>query len=687
MEEKKYDFTALFRPRHVAVIGASRTPGKLGHSVLKNLVNAGYAGRVSAVNPAGAEVEGKPGYRSVKEIPERVDCAFLAIPAAAIPDAVRDCAEAGVRVAILGAAGFAELGTEEGLQRQQAVAETARAAGLRLVGPNTNGILSTGDRLSLGYNASHAERFAPGNVSFVSHSGALMDGIARRLYGAGGALSKFIAAGNEADLGLLDYLEFLIDDESTAVIGLVIEALSDGPRFLRLCRASAKPIVALKLGRSALGAEATLAHSSRLAGSARAYEALFREAGVSTVKTVEALAGGCALLSTKAKTEDKRMVCVTTSGAGGAILADFAAERGMPLAGRRNGDWEEAVARDIARMTTLGPVRNPIDMGSVGPDWSQLADIFASLERNGIEGPTVAYAHSAPAPGWDENMADALIARNRRCAAPVVVLAPGGLKSELEQRYRAGGVPVHYDTTTCFDSLRCWYRSSTASTGEPPSRLKSPVEIRKKGAFLNEAESAAVLRQAGVPMVRSEQVSFLDEAKAAAAALGYPVVLKALVQGVAHKARQGFVAVGISDAAALERAFDSMSSRMKEKAPFLVQPMVSASAELIVGVSREAPLGHFLVFGLGGVHAEALDQASLLPVPAAPAAIRACIAASPLARIAPAEDLARILEGLQALVLDHADRIDSIDVNPLLVTGERCVAVDALIVFQKGTPG
>jgi acyl-CoA synthetase (NDP forming) len=284
-------------------------------------------------------------------------------------------------------------------------------------------------------------------------------------------------------------------------------------------------------------------------------------------------------------------------------------------------------------------------------------------------------------------MADALIARNRRCAAPVLVLAPGGLKSELEQRYRAGGVPIHYDTATCFDSLRCWYRSSSPSTDEAPSRLKSPVEISGKSGFLNEAESAAVLRQAGVPMVRSEQVFFLDEAKAAAAALGYPVVLKALAQGVAHKARQGFVAVGINDAVALERAFDSMSSRMKGKAPFLVQPMVSASAELIVGVSREAPLGHFLVFGVGGVHAEALDQASLLPVPAAPAAIRARIAASPLARIAPAEDLARVLEALQALVLDHADRIDSIDVNPLLVTGERCVAVDALIVFQKGTTG
>jgi acetate---CoA ligase (ADP-forming) len=676
----KLDF--LFQPKHVAVIGASRTPGKLGHSVLKNLVNGGYTGRVSAINPVGAEVEGKPGYRSLREMPERADCAFLAIPAAAIPDAVRECAEAGVRVAVLGAAGFAELGTEDGLTRQKDVAATARASGLRLVGPNTNGILSTVDRLSLGYNASHGERFAPGDVSFVSHSGALMDGIARRLYGAGGGLSKFIAAGNEADLNMLDYLEYLIEDDSTKVIGLVIEALSDGPRFLRLARKARKPIVALKIGRSALGAGATLAHSSRLAGSARAYEALFREAGVASVGTVEALACGCALLSSKTRTEDTRLVCVSTSGAGGAILADFAGERGMPLAGQRNGDWEEAVAAQIADMPTLGRVRNPIDMGALVPDWSQLAEVFAALERNGVQGPTLVYAHSAPAPGWDDRMADALIARNKRCAAPVLILTPGGLKPELETRYAKAGIPVYYDTATCFDSLQCWYRAGGSVQETEPRRLTKKIPISGKD-FLDEAASAQVLRQAGVPMVRSETVSYLDEAKAAAAALGYPVVLKALAPGVAHKNQHGLVAVGIRDAAVLEESFQEMKSRLKDDVPFLVQPMIASKAEVIVGVSREAPLGHFLVFGLGGIHAESLDQVTLLPVPVGPATIRARIESSPLARIAPVEALAQVLEALQALVLDHAGSIDSIDVNPLLITRDGCVAVDALIVLNK----
>jgi acyl-CoA synthetase (NDP forming) len=340
----------------------------------------------------------------------------------------------------------------------------------------------------------------------------------------------------------------------------------------------------------------------------------------------------------------------------------------------------------IARITTLGPVRNPIDMGSVGPDWSQLADIFTILERNGLRGPTVVYAHSAPAPGWDENMAEALIARARRCEPPVVVLAPGGLRPEIENRYTHGGIPIFRDTAACFESLQCWYRAlPPVESGEAP-RLSRRIEIERADGFLNEAQSAAVLRQAGVPMVRSEPVAFLDEAKAAALAVGYPVVLKALAPGVAHKSADGLVAIGIRDPQALEDAFRALQSKLSADVPFLVQPMIAAKAELIVGVSREAPLGHFLVFGLGGVHAETLDEVSLVPIPVSGATLRERIESARVSRLAPVEELARILEALQALVLQHPERIDSIDVNPLLVTAQGCIAVDALIVLNKEAP-
>jgi len=270
----------LFQPAHVAVIGASSTPDKHGNIAIRYLVRAGYGGRISPVNPNGGEVEGLACHRSIKDVPGPVDCALLVVPAGAVLNAIRDCAEAGVRSAIIGANGFAELGTEEGRARQAELTSIARASGMRIVGPNTNGILNATDRLSLGYNTSHGDPLHPGPVSIAAHSGALFNSIAPRLRQFGVGLSKFVPVGNEADLDMLDFLEFFIADDATDVIGLIIEGLSDGERLRALAadaRAAGKPIVALKLGRSAAGAGATVAHSSRLAGSARAYAALLRE--------------------------------------------------------------------------------------------------------------------------------------------------------------------------------------------------------------------------------------------------------------------------------------------------------------------------------------------------------------------------------------------------------------------------
>lgn len=695
---------ALFNPRHVAVIGASRTPGKLGHSVLRNLVQGGFAGRISAINPAAVAVEGQPGYRLLADLPEPAECVFLAIPAAAVTESICECAAAGVRFAIVGASGFAELDSEEGRSRQAQISAAVSEGGLRIVGPNTNGILNLSARLSLGYNAAHAQRFEPGTISVVSHSGALMDGIARRVYRAGGGLSKFVAAGNEADLNMLDFLEYLIDDETTRVIGLVIEALSDGPRFRSLAgkaKRAGKPIVGLKIGRSSSGADATLAHSSRLAGSARAYQALFQDAGVASVLTVEALAGACALLAAKHEFSDQRLVCVTTSGAGGAILADFAAERCMPLAGKGKGLWEDAAAGEFAGLPTVAAIRNPIDMGSLG-DWRLLDPVFEALERFGIEGPTLVYAHIGAAPGMDFQLADALIQRNIRCPSPVLVLAPGGLHAEVEAHYSRGGIPVFHDTAACFDTLQCWYQAfaaaapieeagSTAASDDCGGTASVIGELlRGRNGILSEARSAEVLRRSGVPMVANRVVHSPDEALQAAAAFAYPVVLKALVPGIAHKNHHALVALGLGDAAALAQAYDAMAARASalghSKVPCLVQPMVQGKAELIVGVSHEAPLGHFLLAGLGGIHAEMFDQVTLFPIPSSRAALHRGIESARLGRLAPVEDIVTVLEALQALVLAHPGIIESVDVNPLLVSENGCVAVDALIVLcqQQG---
>ncbi len=693
----------LFQPKAIAVVGASRTPGKLGHTVVHNLVRTGFPGRVFPINATGADVDGLKGYRSLSELPEPADLAFLVVPAGSVIEALRQCADGGVRAAIIGASGFAELGTAEGISRQQQLADIARTSGIRLLGPNTNGVFSAADGLSLGYNAAHGNPIEPGSVAIASHSGALFDGVARRLHGFGAGLSKFVPVGNEADLTMLDFLDYFIDDPSTSVIGLIVEGLTDGGHFRTLAdraRERGKPIVALKLGRSAAGAGATLAHSSRLAGSARAYDALFRESGVARVPSVEALAGGCAMLAgleSRRRLEDRRLVCVTTSGAGGALLADVAAERGLELAGI-DGELPKEAGETIARLPTAAPIRLPIDMGSVG-DWALLSPIDEALTGAGMIGPTVAYAHNAPGPGMDRQLADALIQRKRRCGSPVLVLAPGGLGEQTEALYRGNGVPVFHDTAACFDSLECARILDFSPGKELPAVVSADPEQARllgeaaAGGFLSELESARLLRSAGLPMVESVQINSFGEARAAAGRFGFPVVLKALAPGIAHKNHYGLVVVGIQDEEQLAARYEQLERRIAElghdraSVPVLLQPMLSSKAELILGVSREAGLGHFVVVGLGGIHTELFDEVVLFPVPIAADTVRDRLRASRPGRLlekiagtATPSGLIEAIEALQQLVLSHGPRISSIDINPLLVRDDGCVAVDALVV-------
>lgn len=696
----------LFKPRNVAVVGASKTPGKQGHTAIKYLQRAGFPGGIFPINPGGGEVEGLACYASVADAPERIDCALMVIPAAASVAAVKDCAERGVRSIIIGSTGFAELGTDEGRARQAEIVAIARASGMRIVGPNTNGIFNASDRFSLGYNVSHGDALTPGPVSIAAHSGALFNSIAPRLREFGAGLSKFVPVGNEADLSMLDFIEYFIEDPDTGVIGLIIEGISDGARFRVLAeraRAVGKPIVALKLGRSKAGAGATEAHSSRLAGSARAFDALFREYGIASVPTVEAMAGACAvLLATKpgARPADSSLVCVTSTGGGASMIADFAADRGLTLAGNPDGSWGGRVAELVATYENVGVIRNPTDTGSLAGKQTRMNEIFQAQEADGFSGPVMVFTHNLPNVSGSQLIAEMLIARQERTGSPVVVVAPGGLAEPVVEKYLAGRVPFFRDVATAFDSLQAYYDTLPAPSA-PPVAASIAIEglaaqLAASDSFLSEIDSAAILRQAGVPMVASHVVADATEAATAARTIGYPLVIKALAPGVAHKNQLGFVIPGIRDEAALNAAYATLEDRIAkagygcDAVTILLQAMIPAKAELIAGVSWEEPLGHFLVIGLGGIYTEVLDEVVLLPIPVAPATIHARVAAGKIGRLVELiggetalTDVVRTLDALQRLVMAHNDDILSVDINPLLVGDAGCMAVDALIVPKR----
>lgn len=702
----------LLAPRSVAVVGASATPGKYGNTVLQYLRRAGYGGRIYPINPEGGIHDGLQFYRSLEAVPEQIDCAFTVIPAAATPAVVRSAASARVRALIIGASGFAEMGSDAGRARQREIEETARAAGMIVLGPNTNGIWNAHHKLALGYNTSHGEPMRSGPVSIAAHSGALFDSFLPRLAQFGAGFGKLVPLGNEALLDMLEVLDALIEDPETQVIGLIMEAIRDGDRFRTLAaraHAAGKPLFVLKLGRSAAGATAAIAHSSRLAGSMRAYEALLRDCGVPTVRSIETLAAVCTIASDPRALRvrgDTRLIGVSGSGGGCSLMADHAAEREIVLAGDGAGTWEGETARLIATFKGIGLVRNPIDGGNLH-GWDKLPSIIEAMERDGLSGPIAGFAHRLPTLASDMALFTPLAERKQRTGSPVVMMSPGGQRPEMQARYAAEGIPLFPDLAACFDSLRAYYDALTfarereangageASAQTLPPDTKRAIEAKiaaAGGTFLSELDSADVLRMAGINVIESRVVASADEAGDVTAAIGFPVVMKAIVPGIAHKNDAGLVVVGVRDGATAREAFGRLEKTGAQTAGrrIVVQRMVPSRAEIIVGTTHEPGLGHFLLAGLGGVHAEVLDSVLLLPVWVAPERIRLRLGASKLgallARLGRGsgrdhmEEVARTLDALQRLVCTVPDAIRSIDVNPLMIGPGGAMAVDALVV-------
>ena len=708
----------LLAPGSVAIVGASATAGKYGNTVVKYLQNAGFKGRIYPINPEGGLHEGLQFYKSLADVPERVDCAFTVIPAAATPKVVEQGAAAGVRAMILGASGFAEMGSDAGRRRQDEIVETARSSGMIVLGPNTNGIWNAHHGLALGYNTSHGEQMRRGSVSIAAHSGALFDSFIPRLASFGCGFAKLVPLGNEATLDMLEMLDALIDDPETKVIGLIVEAIRDGARLRSLserAHVAGKPIFALKLGRSAAGATAAIAHSSRLAGSFRAYEALLHDCGIPIVKSIETLAAVCALASDERALKldgDIRLIAVSGSGGGCSLMADHAAERGIALAGDGDGAWTGETAKVIAGYSGIGLVRNPIDGGNLH-GWDKLPELIAAMERDQFNGPLAGFAHRLPTLAADLSQLGPIVERKKRTGAPAVMISPGGLRPEVQARYAADGIPVFSDLAACFDSLRALYdtidyaieRRSIAFGAPPPAlppttaaRVKSVIAA-ERGDFLPEIESAEILREAGLPMVESRVVADAAGAAIAASAIGFPVVLKAIAPAIAHKNDAGLVVVGLATPDAVKSAFAMLTDRARAAGTdtaatrIVVQRQFPSRAEIIVGTTYEPGLGHFLVAGLGGVHAELLDSVVLMPVPLDAAKIDARIRATKIGALAArlsqgtgrdlSADIVSVLVALQALVVAAPDVIASIDVNPLLIGPAGARAVDALIVPRR----
>ena len=693
--------SALLRPRSVAVVGASREPGKVGHVILTNLLAGGFAGDLYAVNPSASEVLGVRSYPSLTQLPETVDLAVIAVPARAVPGVMSECQEAGVGAVAVISAGFTESGPG-GAALQREVLDIAKRSGIRLLGPNCLGLISTHHRLNAAFAG---EMPPPGGISFVSQSGALGTAIVDRSLDDGLGIAHFVSVGNRADIAEHDLLAAFREDDSTTVIALYIESVGDGTAFLDAAAAASavKPVIAIKAGASDSGARAVSSHTGSLAGSDVAYDAAFRWAGVIRARSVQELFDYAAAFSLQPVPPGPGVAILTNAG-GPAVMATDAAEReGLAMASFES----DTLATLRAVLPEAAALYNPVDvLGDAGPGRYRAA--LESLYADPGTGSVIVIL--TPQAMTDADAIAQTVVETAAAHPGVTTLTSfmGGPRVEKARSVLAkGSIPDYPTPERAIRSLAAMYSYQT-SRSDPPRRSDGPSGDDRRvvrdvlraasgqhRTFVSEESGAAIVRAYGIRTPSGKLVTDRESALAAAEEIGYPVVLKIASPEILHKSDIGGIRTGLASPEQLARAYDEILGRAKTYAPdapidgIHVQQMVPEGREVIVGVDRDPVFGPLLMFGLGGVYVEVLRDVTfrLCPVDAKEAdRMISEVRAFGLLRGARGESpadlpaVARAIESVSALVLDFPEILE-LDINPLIVgsIGEGVWAADVRI--------
>ncbi len=672
----------FFEPSTVAVIGASPRRGTIGGELFRNVLRGEFSGVCFPVNRSGDSVAGVRAYRSVTEVGVPVDLAVISVPGPAVLDAARDALAADVRALCVISAGFAEVGAE-GEARQQELLALVRAHGARLLGPNCLGIAVAAPRL----NATFGPRALPaGNVGFSSQSGALGLAVLERAAERRLGLSAFVSIGNKADISSNDLIEYWEDDAQTDVVLLYLESFGNPRKFGRVARrvARTKPIVAMKAGRTATGARAASSHTAALAGSEAAVDALFQQAGVLRVDTLEELLDVTGLLATQPLPRGRNVAVLTNAGGLGILCADACESAGLTLPPLADATVEEL--RSV--LPAEASMANPVDMLGSAVAETYEAALPALLRDPGIDALIVLFVPPVVAGAEDVSAA---IARGIEAAAvpdkPVLasVISAHGLPEGLRtSRASAFAFPEAAARALGRSADRAeWLRRPQGRThvldGIDAAAARRIVQQAGE-RWLAPSEARDLLTAYGIPLVPERASESVDEAVAAADALGYPVVVKTAVAGV-HKTERGGVALDLRDEAAVREAAERIG------APFIVQPLVRGGVELLVGAVQDPVFGPLVAVGPGGTMAELIGDAGFRLAPLTDVDADELVHGGKAGRLlsgfrgAPAADtdaVADLLLRISSLADDLAE-IAELDLNPVIAKPDGCVVVDARV--------
>jgi acetyl coenzyme A synthetase (ADP forming)-like protein len=685
----------LLTPGSVAVIGASRDPATVGHQVLRNLLAGGFAGPVYPVNPSAAHVASVKAYPSVLDVPGAVDLAVIAVPAAAVPHVVEQCARKGVNALVVLSAGFGEVAG--GAAAQDELRDLARRNGMRMVGPNCIGVVNT----AIGLNATfspYAPR--PGRIAMQSQSGALGIAILERSARMGLGVSSFVSVGNKADVSGNDLLQYWEDDPGTDVVLLYLESFGNPRKFSRIARrvSRRKPIVAVKSGRSAAGVRAASSHTAAMASPDVAVDALFRQTGVVRVDTLDELFDMALLLGSQPLPAGRRVAIVGNSGGPGILATDACDGAGLEIPELTAPT--QAALREV--VDPNGAVANPVDLvASATPAvYRQAVGIVLADER--IDAVIVICTPTFAAS--PERVADVLPPAAAGVDKPVVgcFLAAPELPPLLTSDGEGADVPAFASPEPAARALARaatyaeWRRRPPGAVPEldgfGAESARSVVERflhgSPDGGWLSAAQVDELLDAAGVPFLRSAPVRGAEEARRTAATLGFPVALKATGPELIHKSDVGGVQLELDSGAEVTTAYDEMASGLGARMTgAVVQQMAAPGIETIVGVAQDPVFGPLVMFGLGGVATELLGDRSfrVLPVTDLDAAeLVRSLRASPLLfgyRGSPRVAVTALEDILQrvARLAGRIPEIGELDLNPVIVSTDGAVTVDCRV--------
>ncbi|MCZ2406895.1 MAG: bifunctional acetate--CoA ligase family protein/GNAT family N-acetyltransferase [Burkholderiales bacterium] len=700
---------SLFDPRSVAVIGASGRPYSVGGTLWRNMHTGGYAGAVYPVNPKHAELSGVRCYASVDDLPETPELAVICTPPATVVGLVRALAARGTRAAVVISAGLTA-------DQKQAMLDAARPTLMRILGPNCVGLLAPHARL----NASFAHIPArPGELAFVSQSGALVTAMLDWAEARQIGFSHFVSLGEHADVDFGDMLDFLASDAHTRAILLYIESLDQARKFMSAARAAArnKPVIVVKAGRSAQGQKAAASHTGALAGADDVIDAAIARAGMLRVDTLEALFLAAEILTRFKAPIGDRVTILTNGGGAGVMAADAAAAHGVPLA-----ELTPALLHELDAVLPANWSRgNPVDIIGDAPT-QRYVDALQALARHPQDTGTLLFLQAPTAIVPSTDIARALVPVVRpagRRPLPLVSSWIGGpAVAEARRLFTEAGIAC-YDmpeqAVAAIGMLQAYARNQAELTEAPPSRpagaAPDVARVRQLVAevlaggrdMLTEPEAKAVCEAYHIPVVATRVVPPDPQAAAAEAErIGFPVVLKILSADISHKSDVGGVVLNLQDADDVRAAAQAMLARIGKSHPqarlegFTVQAMVrlKQAQELIIGASIDPVFGPVILFGQGGTAVEVMkDSAMALPPLNAPLA-RALIQRTRVARLlagyrdVPPARLDAVIDTLTAVsqLLADVPEVAELDINPLIVNHEGAVALDARIRVSSARP-